>query len=176
MKILAFAGSNSTTSINEKLVRHTLTLFPQCEVEFLNLNDFEMPIYSPERQEKGFPEAANRFIQAIDNADAIVCSFAEYNGSYATAFKNLFDWSSRVRMEVFAKKPMLLMATSPGGFGGANVLNAAKASFPFFGADIVETFSLPKFHENFEDGKGIVNAELSNELKSKVAKLIEKLS
>jgi len=46
---------------------------------------------------------------------------------------------------------MLLMATSPGGRGGASVLGAASTGFPFMGGNIIETFSLPSFHNNFSD-------------------------
>ena len=48
MKILAFAGSNSTVSINKKLVTFASTFFSENEVEILDLNDYEMPIYKRE--------------------------------------------------------------------------------------------------------------------------------
>jgi NAD(P)H-dependent FMN reductase len=149
-KITAFAGSTSSKSINRKLVAFTLTYFQGYEVEFLDLNEFEMPIFSVDRQtENGIPEKANTFRRYMAQCDAIICSLAEHNRSYTTAFKNIFDWSSRVDLNIFANKPMLLMSTSPGGFGGGNVMNAAKSFFPKCGANIIETFSLPSFHQNF---------------------------
>lgn len=45
MKILAFAGSNSSKSINKKLVIHTLSFFENADVTLLDLNDFEMPLF-----------------------------------------------------------------------------------------------------------------------------------
>lgn len=175
MKILAFAGSNSSNSINLKLVHHVISLLPADEIELLDLNEFEMPIYSPEREQTGYPQAAQKFLDAVKRADGIVCSLAEHNGSYSTAFKNIFDWASRINRSVFASKPMLLLATSPGPGGGKGVLSAAKGSFPFFGGNIVETFSLPNFGETFNSETGIVPTELRSELERKVALFQEKV-
>lgn len=59
------------------------------------------------------------------------------------------------------------MATSPGGRGGATVLEMAKTAFPRFGTEIKGTFSLPNFNDNFDVAKGrISNPELDKELKA----------
>lgn len=114
-KIIAFAGSNSSTSINRQLVQHTLGYFSEFDLTFLDLNDFEMPIFSVDREREDFPPQAQQFIQAITQADAIICSLAEHNRSYTVAFKNIMDWCSRLDMNFFHNKPMMLMSTSPGG-------------------------------------------------------------
>lgn len=93
-------------------------------------------------------------------------SLAENNGNYSAAFKNIFDWCSRITPKVFQEKSMLLLATSPGARGGASVLEIAKTAFPRYGADIKATFSLPSFNANFDIEKlEISNAELDNQLK-----------
>lgn len=169
MKITAFAGSNSSKSINKKLVEYTLKAFPEFEIKLLDLNDFEMTIYSMDREKNGgIPEKAYEFRTHLAQSDAIICSLAEHNRAYTVAFKNIFDWCSRIDMNIFANKPMLLMSTSPGGFGGGNVMNLAKAFFPKCGANIIETFSLPSFHQNFPEAD-IVNEELKKEHQAKVA-------
>lgn len=163
-KIVAFAGSNSSRSINRELVKYVLKHFEEYDLELLDLNDFEMPIYSMDREEaQGVPEPAHQFRDRFKTADAIICSMAEHNRAYTTAFKNIFDWSSRVDMNIFAAKPMLLMSTSPGGFGGGNVMNLAKSFFPKCGADVKDTFSLPSFYSNFKEGQ-IINPELKEDL------------
>jgi len=40
--------------------------------------------------------------------------------------------------------------------------------FPQFGADIKETFSLPKFYENFDSDNGVIEPELLSDLNSKI--------
>jgi NAD(P)H-dependent FMN reductase len=126
-----------------------------------------MPLFSVDvEKEIGQHEKAKSFLNKIANADVLVVSLAENNGNYSVAFKNVFDWASRINKEVFQQKPMLLMATSPGPRGGASVLEIAKNALPRYGADIRATFSLPSFNDNFnlEENK-ISNPELDNQLK-----------
>ena len=151
MKVLAFGASSSKTSINKSFATYAANLIPNAEVEVLDLNDYELPLFSTDKEaEIGQPELAQQFFAKIGNADAIVVSFAEHNGSYTAAYKNLFDWTSRIDMKVFQNKPMLLLATSPGPGGASSVLAAAKGSAPFFAADVKGDFSLPSFYDNFD--------------------------
>lgn len=168
MKVTAFAGSNSSRSINRELVKFTLSYFDKAEINLLDMNEFEMPIFSVDREDKGYPELAYKFHQLMNDSDFIICSLAENNRTYSAAFKNIFDWCSRIDLNIFKNKPMLLMSTSPGGYGGGNVMNAAKSFFPSCGANIIETFSLPRFNRNFEIGKGIIDSDLLNEFELKV--------
>lgn len=168
MKLLAFAGSNSSTSINRELVKFALSLLPDYEVNLLDLNDFEMPIFSVDREKNGYPPQVNAFLKAISEADGIVCSFAENNRTFSVAFKNVLDWASRITDNIFAHKPMLLMSTSTSRYGGSRVMNVAKELLPAFGADVVETFSLPSFNHTFVEGKGITDETLRDELVGKV--------
>ena len=77
------------------------------------------------------------------------------------------DWLSRLNMKIWKEKPMLLMATSPGGRGGATVLQSASAYFPFLGAKIIETYSLPSFYDNFKEGE-IIKENFRKELEDKI--------
>ncbi|MGE8554151.1 MAG: NADPH-dependent FMN reductase [Chryseobacterium jejuense] len=168
MKILAFAGSSSSTSINRELVKFVLKDFQEEEINLIDLNDFTMPVFSVDLEKRGFPDEAHHFLKVIEECDVIICSLAEHNRSYSAAFKNLFDWASRINVKVFQNKPMLLMSTSPGGYGGGNVMNTAKTFFPQFAADIKDTFSLPKFYENFDLESGVINPDMLSELKTKI--------
>ncbi len=174
MKIVAFGGSNSKNSINKKLATYASTLFNDALVEILDLNDFALPLFSVDLEKQiGQPQLAKDFLNKITSADFLVVSLAENNGNYSAAFKNLFDWSSRQAKEVFQQKPMLLMATSPGGRGGATVLEIAKNAFPRFGADIKGTFSLPSFNDNFDmENLKISNSELDFQLRELVAQVM----
>jgi Predicted flavoprotein len=161
MRILAFAGSNSRQSINRKFVIHTTSFFKEHDITLLDLNDFEMPLFSVDREANdGYPERAYKLIDHISEADLIILSLAEHNGSYTVAFKNVMDWCSRTNSKFLQNKPMFLMSTSPGGFGGGNVMNAAIARLPRLGADVLTTFSLPSFYQNFDQEAGISNPEL----------------
>jgi len=174
MKILAIAGSNSETSINKLLVSYAASLIENAEVEIIDMNQFEMPIYKHQREvENGVPQQAADFAAKIDAADILLVSLSEHNGTYSTAFKNVFDWTSRIKdRAVWNEKPMLLMATAPGARGGLGVLEAAAKRFPLHGGNIVDTFTLPFFNDNFDkSAQKISNDEKDSELKEKIAKI-----
>jgi NAD(P)H-dependent FMN reductase len=175
MKVVAFAGSNSSASINKKLVTYASTFFTGHAVEILDLNDYEMPLFSVDKIAKnGLPRLAFDFAKKIDEADLLLISFAENNGAYTVAFKNIFDYISQIpdRKAYWGNKPTLLLATSPGARGGASVLNLAKTTLPFYGAKIVDAFSLPSFYQNFDIENGILhNTVFADELKAKIEKI-----
>lgn len=171
MKIIAFAGSNSSKSINKKLVTYASTLFKEAEVEILDLNDYQAPLFSVDvEKEIGQAKEALAFLEKLKSADILLISLAENNGNYSTAFKNIFDCCSRIEKDVFQKKPTLLMATSPGARGGKGVLEIAQSNLPRYGADIKAVFSLPSFNDNFDvENNKISNPELDNELQQTVS-------
>lgn len=163
-KILALGASNSRNSINQKLAKFAASEIQHSKVELLDLNEFEMPLFSIDREmESGIPDQAKKFKKLIQSSDGIIISFAEHNGSYSAAFKNLFDWASRISRSMWEEKPMFLLATSPGGRGGRKVLEIAVNDFPHRGGKVVSTFSLPSFYQNFSEEKGIIDSVLKTD-------------
>lgn len=167
MKLLAFAGSSSTHSINKKLVTYAAGLFEAMETEIIDLNDYELPLFSVDKERLiGAPPIAKQFYEKIEWADVLVISVAEHNAGMTAAFKNIYDWASRQKKLVFDNKPLLLMSTSPGRRGGASSLEAAQISLKWYGGNIKATFSLPSFNENFDVNTGrISNMEFDAALK-----------
>jgi len=181
-RILGLPASNSATSINAALVRHAVSLV-QAELgenaayPILRLDEFEMPIYRPDREEAdGVPNLAERFLHEIRSSDGIIISFAEHNGNYTSAFKNVFDWASRIDQRVYQGKPLVLMSTSVGKRGGAGVLEIAAKGAPFFGGDVCGVFSLPSFGETFDQNKGCIrDQKKTEELRSLLKSFVEKV-
>ncbi|GGK56275.1 NADPH-dependent FMN reductase [Amphritea balenae] len=173
MKIIAFAGSNHRASINKQLVEYASSFLNDADIEVLDLNDYELPLYSQDRElEIGHPALAKNFLAKIGESDGVLISFAEHNGSYSAAYKNLFDWCSRIEPKVFQNKPMVLLSTSPGARGGATVLAAAVASAPFFAGEVKASLSIPSFYDNFDsDNKLLRHPELNEQLKDAVSYL-----
>ena len=169
-KIVAFAGSDSNTSINKQLATYAASQVPEAIVAVLDLNDYPLPVYGIDcENELGIPDTAKEFLDKIKAADGIVLSLAEHNGAYATVFKNLFDWMSRIDNKLWSDVPMFLMATSPGARGGATVLEIAMRTFPYMGGNIKASFSLPSFNDNFSD-KGINDQNLAQTLAKEIKK------
>lgn len=184
MNILVFGASNSSDSINKKFASSVSKYYKEIDdhTDIIDLNDFEMPLFSKDREKAlGIPEAAHRFAAKIDHADLIIISFAENNGNYTVAYKNLTDWTSRIKgRKLYNGKPVFLLATSQGARGGLTVLEIATDRVPRDGAEVLETFSLPEFDKNFEEGKGVTDPLLRSQLEAKVRRtkklMKEKLS
>ena len=163
-RIIAIGASNSSKSINQQFASWAAHQVEDAEVTVLDLNEYEMPIYSIQQEQgQGVPEKAHQWKSDLSEADGIIISFAEHNSSYTAAFKNIFDWASRLEGTVWQDKPMLLMATSPGPRGAQTVLSTAKSSFPYHGAKVAGSFSLPSFNQNFNKQHGITEEALGNE-------------
>ncbi len=173
MKVLAFAASNSRQSINKALVSYAVTLLETTEVEILDLNDYELPLFSIDTEaELGQPVPAKNFMSKIADCDALVIAFAEHNGYYSAAYKNLFDWCSRIDKNLYQNKPAILLSTSPGARGGATVLAAALEASPRFGANIKGSLAIPSFYDNFDQASGkLSNVELQQQLTALMADL-----
>ena len=173
MQLLAFAASSSRTSINKKLVTYATSLLASQSSEVLDLNDYELPLFSTDKEKEiGSPNLAKQFFEKITQADAIVISFAEHNGSYTAAYKNLFDWVSRIEQKVFQNKPIVLLATSPGKGGAQNVLANAASAIPHFGGIVKGTLSVPEFFSNFDvETNQLTNIELRQQLQQLVNRL-----
>ena len=174
--ILAFAGSNSSTSINYKLVQHTASLMEGHDIRLLNMAGYPFPMYSEDdEKEKGYSNSLVELKNDIKRANAIILSVNEHNGNPSAYFKNLLDWLSRLERKFLEDTKVLLMATSPGKRGAIGALEAINNMLPRFGAEIVATFSLPSFHENF-DGKTIVDQELRENHEAALAAFLESLN
>jgi len=165
-KVIAFGASTSRKSINKALAAYAASLIESAEVEVLDLNDFELPMFSEDKEtELGQPEPAKHFLEKIQQADGLVISFAAHNGSYTAAYKNLFDWCSRIEKAVYQGKPAVFLATSPGKSGASSVLDLALQSAPFFRAEVKGSLSVPNFYDNFDLEAGVMkNKDLEQKL------------
>ena len=98
--------------------------------------------------------------------------FVDHYSSYSAAFKNVFDWTSRIDMKVYQGKPVIMLATSPGPGGASSVLAAATGSAPYFAAEVKGSLSIPSFYDNFDMEKGeLKNEALAEKLKAIITEL-----
>jgi len=172
MKIIAFGASSSKKSINKNLAQYAASLIEGGEVEVLDLNDYELPLFSVDREEElGHPKLAQDFVHKLESADLILISFAEHNGIYTAAFKNLMDWVTRVKKNFYSDKPLIFLSTSPGARGAKSVLDFASNSAVHFGGKLIGSLSIPSFHENFSIKENkLTNQTLLKDLKILLSK------
>lgn len=179
MKILAFAGSNSSRSINRALLEHAAGLLKQHEVTVIDLRDFDTPLYSMDLEEQsGIPENTQRLRKLFDEHDAFMIASPENNGMMPAFFKNAMDWISRMEGKIFQGKPVMLMSTSPGPRGGQTNLEHMKAVIPHWGASAVfADFHLGRFYDTYDrENKTFTNPEDAMRLKDAIRDFEDNLS
>ena len=130
------------------------------EVEVIRLRELEIPMYSIVIEKEGIPQDVKFLYEKIQSFPALIISVNEYNANVSGFFKNILDWLSRVDRHFLEQKKLLIMSTSPGKRGGASALEYCRNQFPRFGAEILESFSLPQFYENFDSEKGAIVNEI----------------
>lgn len=176
-KIVAFGASSSKASINKQLANFAAHQVPNSTVNLLDLNDFEMPIYSIDKEnESGVHPLATRFREQLAESDGIIISFAEHNGAYSAAFKNIFDWISRGGPNIWGNKPMFLLSTSPGPRGGATVLEIAVGKLSRMNTSAIVEFSLPEFEKNFDATNGIAESDLKSAFETKLNQFVSNIT
>lgn len=163
-QILALGASNSKNSINRKFAQYAASQIKNSNIDLLDLNEFEMPIYSIDiENSSGIPDPAYHFMERIHSADGIIISFAEHNGHYTVAFKNIFDWISRIDRNIWKGKPMFLLSTAPGPRGAIRVLENAVIDMERKNGKVIAYFSLPFFRKNFSRDSGITDPDLAKQ-------------
>tara|TARA_B100002019_G_C21263153_1_gene597856 strand:- start:296 stop:817 length:522 start_codon:yes stop_codon:yes gene_type:complete len=154
-KILAFGASNSKSSINKELASYVAFKISN-DVDVIDLNEYEVEIYSEDRERvSGIPEKIKELYKKIGEVDLIVISFAEHNGTYSAAYKNIMDWLSRINVEFYQNKEIIMLSASPGQGGASNVLLQAVNSSNIFGGNVLFSYALQSFNDNFSEGKVI---------------------
>jgi NAD(P)H-dependent FMN reductase len=151
-KILAFSGSSSSRSINQKLVTFAASLLPDGMADVVDIRDYPLPIYSIDIEEgEGIPANAEKFKALMREYDGYLISSPEHNGLVPAIFKNLIDWLSRLEGKVFDNKPVVLMSTSPGKVGGRTNLEKLEKLLPRWGGEVVGSYSVGNFNDVFDD-------------------------
>ena len=125
-KILAFAGSVRTGSLNKKLVKIAMmgAQSAGAQVTYIDLKDFPMPLYDGDFETKeGIPPPAIKFKEALIAHRGLLISCPEYNSSISGVLKNAIDWASRplpgeAPLACFTNKVAGLLSASPGALGG----------------------------------------------------------
>ena len=175
-QILAFAGSNSSTSINYKMVKYTCSLIEGQRTQLLNMANYPFPMYSEDlERKKGFSNSLVELKDDIKSSDGLIISVNEHNGGPSAYYKNLLDWLSRLERKFLENKNVFLMSCSPGRRGAIGSLEYSKNVLPRFGAEIISSFSFPDFRANFDDKNGIANAELRTQHANALEEFLSKL-
>lgn len=159
-KILSFAGSNSSTSINYNFLQYIKQYYIN-DMELLDLRTFEVPMYSIDQEnESGIPKTVIELNNQIKNAEILLLATSEHNGSYSSYFKSTIDWLSRLDRDFCKDKVVIIVGTSNGRGGAASSIELSKRLMERLGAHVIGTFSLPSLGHVFENDRLIEEQEL----------------
>ncbi len=154
------ASSNNNQKLGLKL--QELAIEQNCEVEFINLVDLRLPLYSTiEEEENGIPESALDLATKILDLKAFIIVAPEYNGVMPPVLNNAMAWTSRATKDwrdAFNDK-IVGLATHSGG-GGAKGLQAMRIQFQHLGANILARELLTTYEKqlNEETAIGMIQA------------------
>ena len=95
--------------------------------ELLDLRELGLPMYEPGKPLEKFGDSAERLVEAMRGADAMLWSTAAYHGTLAGVTKNALDFAQfmgRDEKPYLQDKVVGLVATSGGGMAAVNAINA----------------------------------------------------
>jgi chromate reductase len=130
-KVLGFAGSLRSGSINRALLRASTELAPEgMRIEIFDLEG--IPLYNMDL-EPDFPSRVVEFNEAIRSADGLLVATPEHNHSFSGVLKNALDWASRpVQTTPLNGKPVIVQSASPGWTGGLRAQMHLRQVFAYF--------------------------------------------
>jgi NAD(P)H-dependent FMN reductase len=149
-KVLAVVGSLRTASLNRQLAELAAETTP----DGITVSIYqgvggalgELPFYNEDIDTPAdVPASVTTLRNAVIEADAILVVTPEYNGSIPGVLKNALDWLSRpYGQSSLSGKPLAVVGTSLGQYGGVWGHDETRKSFGIAGADVVDvSFSLP---------------------------------
>jgi NAD(P)H-dependent FMN reductase len=177
MKVLLFAGSLRKASLNKKLLGNATKILQKkdnIETIVLDLQQLNFPVYDGDIEAAGIPQNVILFGKHISEADAIVISSPEYNGSISSPLKNAIDWASRVKPIPLSKKQILLLGASPGELGAMRGLIHARNPLEALGNFVYpQPYGLPKADSAFDENNNLVDPARLERLEKLIATFIE---
>jgi chromate reductase len=174
MRILAISGSLRDGSYNTALLRALREEAPAgVEVEIWQGLKV-IPPYDQDDDVVPGPEAVEAFRELVRESDGIFFATPEYNASVPGALKNALDWASRpVATNVFRNKPVAVISSSAGAFGGVWAAAELRKVLGTMGSRVTEAeLSVAHAHEKVSDEGAIFDDELRVGLRDALETLV----
>jgi NAD(P)H-dependent FMN reductase len=187
-RLLAFAGSTRTGSLNQALLDLAVAdaRAKGAEVTSIRLKDFQLPLYDGDLERDAFPAGARELKALFVAHDGFLIATPEYNGGVSGVAKNAIDWASRptdgetmVSLTAFRGKVAGLMAASISPFGGLRGITQMRQILSTIQTVVAtEQVLAPAAHTAFDDAGQLKDAlprQLLGMLVDRVIFLAERL-
>jgi NAD(P)H-dependent FMN reductase len=175
-RILVLVGSLRSGSDNLRLAEAAVKLAPSgISVEiFEGLAD--VALYNEDIDQPGVVAAADWLRSEVQSADALLLVTPEYNGTMSAALKNAIDWISRpFGAGVITGKPVAVIGTSHGQYGGVWAHDDARKSARIAGANVLDNLklSVPAAHTRFASIHPVDDEEIAATMPEILASLAD---
>ena len=174
--VLVLVGSLRAASVNRQLAELAVETAPAG----VTLESFdrlgELPFYNEDLdvapEDGGVAEPVAALRAAATRADAALVVTPEYNGSIPAVLKNAIDWLSRPFGNGALKgKPLAVVGTSLGQYGGLWAHDETRKSFGIAGPRVVEDLDLSVPGKSLDGKHPRENAEVVERLREIIGKL-----
>jgi chromate reductase len=118
IKLLGISGSLRAQSYNSGALRAVSTMLPQ-GMSFAIASLTDVPFYSADVEQRGFPAAVEKLRKETAAADALIFAVPEYNFSISGVLKNALEWISRPPEPPANGKPCAVVGASVSPLGTA---------------------------------------------------------
>lgn len=167
-RILVMVGSLRAGSYNRQLAEAAVKLAPEGIKVELYEGLADVPFYNEDLdQPNTVPPPADALRCAVRSADALLLVTPEYNGTVPAVLKNAIDWSSRPQPRgAIYQKPVAVIGTSGGRYGGAWAHDDARKTARIGGATVLDeiTLSVPRAATRFADTPPVCDEEIITEM------------
>jgi len=142
-RILVLVGSLRADSYNRRLAE-TIAEQAPVGIEVVLADDLSrLPFYNEDVDGEAAPAAVVAFREQVAAADRVLLVTPEYNGTMPAVINNALDWASRpFGAGALKDKPLAVVGTSVGQFGGKWAHDDARRSAKVAGAHVVEGIDL----------------------------------
>jgi len=161
--LIISATSRNNLELSNKIYGITKTINPNCEL--INIEEYDIPLYTPILQDDGTPESVKNLIPKFIKASGFIISAPEYNGSIPPILTNLIAWisvSTDQWREVFNRKKALI-GTHSGG-GGNNFIQSMKIQLGHLGTIVLPRTIVVNSYTKFDEDSTKDKIQQLNEL------------
>jgi NAD(P)H-dependent FMN reductase len=175
--IIGVCGSLRRASFNLMLLRAAVEAAPAgSSIQIESIRD--IPLYDGDVEaEQGIPPAVQQLKARIAAADGLLIVTPEYNNSITGVLKNAIDWLSRPWGNGALKdKPLAVIGTALGQYGGVWAQDETRKSFGIAGARVVEDLKLPIPTKTLDGRHPREHAEVGASVREVVGKLVAEIA
>ena len=167
MRVLAISGSLRAASNSTALLRALREEAPE-DVEVILWDGLKaIPPYDQDDDVVPAPVAVDALRELVREVDAVFFATPEYNASVPGALKNALDWASRpVATNAFRNKPVAVISSSAGAFGGVWAGAELRKVLGTMGARVAEAeLAVGHAHEKLDENGRLADDDVRHGLR-----------